>query len=78
MHRIYSNVFAQESPRPGTLGSREVCFMDPEGASLPPIEVYQVGDVYFVLDGNHRVSIARQEGVEFIDAHVIEMKTPVP
>lgn len=53
-------------------------FMDPEGASLPPIEVYQVGDVYFVLDGNHRVSIARQEGVEFIDAHVIEMKTPVP
>ncbi len=45
---------------------------------IPPIEVYKVGEVYFVLDGNHRVSIARQEGVEFIDAHVIEVQTPVP
>lgn len=32
-----------------------------EGAGLPPIEVYKVGGVYFVIDGNHRVSIARQE-----------------
>ncbi len=29
---------------------------------LPPIEVYQVGEAYFVMDGNHRVSIARQLG----------------
>jgi nucleotide-binding universal stress UspA family protein len=53
-------------------------FMDPIERGLPPIEVYHVSDVYFVLDGNHRVSIARQEGVEFIDAHVIEVKTTVP
>ncbi len=53
-------------------------FMNPNETGLPPIEVYQVGDVYFVLDGNHRVSIALQEGVEFIDAHVIEIKTTVP
>jgi len=53
-------------------------FMNPSKNELPPIEVYQVGDAYFVLDGNHRVSIARQEGIEFIDAHVIEIKTPVP
>src|SRR5687768_4195821 len=33
-----------------------------DGAGLPPIEVYKVGEVYFVMDGNHRVSIARQEG----------------
>ncbi len=44
----------------------------------PPIEVYQVGDVYFVIDGNHRVSIARQEGAKTIEAHVIELKTPIP
>jgi nucleotide-binding universal stress UspA family protein len=48
------------------------------GTGLPPIEVYKVGDVYFVLDGNHRVSIARQEGFEFIQAHVIEVKTDIP
>jgi nucleotide-binding universal stress UspA family protein len=46
--------------------------------SFPPIEVYKVGEVYFVLDGNHRVSIARQEGMESIDAYVTEVQTPVP
>lgn len=51
---------------------------DPLGVGLPPIEVYKVGDVYFVLDGNHRVSIARQAGYEFIEAHVIEVKTDIP
>ncbi len=45
---------------------------------LEPIEVYKVGEVYFVLDGNHRVSIARQEGFEFIEAHVIEVNTSIP
>jgi nucleotide-binding universal stress UspA family protein len=44
----------------------------------PPIDVYKVGDVYFVIDGNHRVSIARQEGAKTIEAHVIEVKTNVP
>ena len=49
-----------------------------EQGALPPIEVYKVGDVYFVIDGNHRVSIARQEGFEFIEARVIEVQTNVP
>ncbi|MBN1993579.1 MAG: hypothetical protein JW953_12840 [Anaerolineae bacterium] len=44
----------------------------------PPIEVYQVGDVYFVRDGNHRVSVARAHGAKTIEAYVIEYKTPVP
>ena len=44
---------------------------------LPPIEVYKVGDVYFVVDGNHRVSIARQEGLDSIEARVIEFQTEV-
>lgn len=48
------------------------------GAGLPPIDVYQVGEVYFVIDGNHRVSIARQEGFKTIEAHVIEVKTHIP
>ena len=47
------------------------------GAGLPPIEVYKVGEVYFVVDGNHRVSIARQEGFTSIEAHVIEFKTEI-
>lgn len=51
---------------------------DPVGTGLDPIEVYKVGDAYFVLDGNHRVSIARQEGFEFIEAHIIEVKTDIP
>jgi len=40
---------------------------------LPPIEVYKVGSVYFVKDGNHRVSVARERGQAFIDANVIEI-----
>lgn len=45
---------------------------------LPPIEVYQVGDVYFVRDGNHRVSVAKEMGAKTIQAHVTELTTPVP
>ena len=45
---------------------------------LPPIEVYQIGDVYFVVDGNHRVSAARQLGAALIEAYVTELETPVP
>jgi len=45
---------------------------------LPPIEVYQLGDGYFVIDGNHRVSVARQQGLRYIDATVTEVRTRVP
>ncbi len=45
---------------------------------MPPIKLYQVGDAYFVLDGHHRVSVAREHGVEFIDAEVIEVQSRVP
>lgn len=44
----------------------------------PPIEVYQLGDVYFVLDGNHRVSVARQMELDTIPAYVTEIKTTIP
>lgn len=46
--------------------------------SLPPVSLYKVGDVYFVLDGNHRVSVAREHGVKYIDADVQEAVTRVP
>src|SRR5688572_1539310 len=49
-----------------------------DGAGLPPIEVYKVGEVYFVMDGNHRVSIAKQEGFTSIEARVIEVRTNIP
>ena len=52
--------------------------LDPLGEGWPPIEVYKVSDVYFVMDGNHRVSIARQEGWKTIQAHVIEVRTDIP
>lgn len=45
---------------------------------FPPIEVYKVGDVYFVIDGNHRVSVARQLGSKTIEAYVTELPTSVP
>ncbi|MDM8529121.1 universal stress protein [Anaerolineales bacterium HSG24] len=45
---------------------------------LPPISVYQIGDGYFVIDGNHRVSVARQLDATTIEAHVTEVRTKVP
>lgn len=52
--------------------------VDPRRGGLPPIEVYQIGEAYFVLDGNHRVSVARQMGAVHIEAYVVEVKTRVP
>ena len=49
-----------------------------EQKRLPPIDVYKLGDVYFVQDGNHRVSVARQMQAEDIDAYVTEIETNVP
>jgi hypothetical protein len=44
---------------------------------LPPIELYKVGQAYFVADGNHRVSIARTEGEKTIEAYVCEYISPL-
>jgi len=48
------------------------------GESLPPIDVYQVGDMYFVQDGHHRVSIALATGQKVIDAYVTEVLIATP
>lgn len=47
-------------------------------ALLPAVELFKMGEIYFVKDGNHRVSVARERGQEFIDAFVIEIDVPVP
>lgn len=44
----------------------------PEGG-FPPISVYKLGDAHFIIDGHHRVAIARQRGIETIDAEVTEL-----
>jgi hypothetical protein len=49
-----------------------------EDLTLPPVELYKLGETYFVKDGNHRVSVARERGQEFVDANVIELEAPVP
>lgn len=48
------------------------------GGGLPPVELYKVGDAYFVKDGNHRVSVARANEAPTIQAHVWEYPTRVP
>ncbi len=45
--------------------------------SLPPVVLYKIGQVYFVVDGHHRVSVAREQGQEFIEAEVRECATKV-
>ena len=48
------------------------------GESMPPIDVYRIGDLHFVRDGHHRVSVARAQGLRTIDAHVTEVITRIP
>jgi len=48
------------------------------GEPIPPIDVYRVGDMHFVQDGHHRVSIAMATGAKTIDAYVTEVLTQLP
>lgn len=49
----------------------------PFSRGVPPVSLYKIGDAYFVLDGNHRVSIAKEMGMETIEAYVTEVKSKV-
>lgn len=44
---------------------------------LPPVVLYKVGEIYFVVDGHHRVSVAREQGAEYIEAEVRECATRI-
>lgn len=48
-----------------------------EDIILPPVDLFKIGEMYFVRDGNHRISVAREQGQDFVDAHVTEIEVPV-
>jgi hypothetical protein len=48
------------------------------GEDLPPVELYKMGDAYFVVDGHHRVSVARYHGVPTVEAEVTEFHPRLP
>ena len=76
-HRDFDRAFLPSKPDLGTRWRRIDEIMH-RAEELPPVSLYKIGDAYFVQDGNHRVSVARQQGVEMIDAEVIELRTRVP
>jgi uncharacterized protein (TIGR00730 family) len=47
-------------------------------AGFPPIDVYQIGDVYFVRDGHHRVSVLKELGATTVEATVTQLDSPIP
>ena len=47
------------------------------GEAIPPIDVYRIGDLHFVIDGHHRVSVAHALGLRTIDAYVTEIRTRI-
>jgi hypothetical protein len=48
------------------------------GDELSPVSLHKLGGYYFVVDGHHRVSVARYHSVEWIDAEVTEFRVRVP
>lgn len=48
-----------------------------QAIDLPPIKVYEISGLYFVRDGNHRVSVAKARGTEFIDAEVVSLQSEI-
>jgi hypothetical protein len=67
--------------RPASRGSRgrweSIATARRRGQDMPPIDVYRIGELHFVEDGHHRVSVARALGDTHIDAHVKEVRTAV-
>jgi hypothetical protein len=47
------------------------------GEAIPPIDVYRVGELHFVRDGHHRVSVAHALGLRSIEAYVTEVTTKI-
>jgi len=48
------------------------------GEDWPPVELYKIGDAYFVVDGHHRVSVARYHEVPTVEAAVAEFHPKLP
>jgi hypothetical protein len=76
-HRDFDRAFL---PSKGDLGERwkKIDRLMQKAEGLPPVSLFKIGDAYFVNDGNHRISVARQQGVEMMDAEVIELRSRIP
>jgi hypothetical protein len=74
--REFDRSFRPVSPRLRSRWER-IAAAQRRGESLPPISVYRIGDLYFVRDGHHRVSVARSLGRPDIDAYVTEVQTRI-
>lgn len=65
--------------RPVTKKTRErwerIALAYRRGEALPPVSLYRIGEVHFVRDGHHRISVARAHGLEQIEADVTEVQT---
>ena len=75
-HGDFDRAFLPSKPGLGERWKRIDQMM--RSGEIPPISLFKIGDAYFVNDGNHRVSVARQQGIEMIDAEVTEIRTRVP
>src|SRR3954463_7227483 len=63
-------------PSPNTRGRWErIAEARKRGEAMPSIDVFQIGDLYFVQDGHHRVSVARAMGDKDINANVTQVRT---
>lgn len=67
-------------PRSGRVRERwqRIAVAQRRGESMPPIDVYRIGDMHFVRDGHHRVSVAHAMRQTLIEAYVTEVKTRIP
>ena len=76
-HRDFDRAFL---PSKGSNSGRwkKIDEMMHRAEELPPVSLYKIGDVYFVQDGNHRVSVAHQQGIETTEAEVTELRSRVP
>jgi len=76
-HRDFDRRFRPTSARVRERWER-LALAQKRGEPMPPIDVYRVGELHFVRDGHHRVSIALATGQTTIDAYVTEVRTAVP
>ncbi len=75
--RDFDRRFRPTSTRVRTRWER-LALAERRGEPLPPIDVYRIGELHFVRDGHHRVSIAMAAGRSTIDAYVTEVRTTLP
>jgi hypothetical protein len=72
--REFDRAFRPTSGRVRTRWER-IATATRQGQGMPPIDVYRIGELHFVKDGHHRVSVARELGWETIEAYVTDVIT---